>query len=58
MIPPSINELNQHSIDLAKFGEGLRTSSGLDKALVNVAVAVVALIAVTVALPPIFVAIV
>jgi len=44
MIPPTTNELKQHSTDLSDFAENLRGLNGLGKAFVNVAVVVVALI--------------
>ena len=54
MIPPTTNELKQHSDNLADFAKGLNKLNGTGKALVNVAVIVVALIPVIILLPPMF----
>jgi len=52
MIPPTTNELKQHSNDIANFGRNLRKMNGSGKALVNVAVVVVAVVfAITFLLP-------
>jgi hypothetical protein len=54
MIPSTANELKQHSDNLADFAKGLNKLNGTGKALVNAAVAVVALIPVIIFLPPMF----
>lgn len=54
MIPPTTNELKQHSDNLADFAKNLHNLNGAGKALVNAAVVVVALIAVIIFLPPMF----
>ncbi len=58
MIPPNTNELKMHTDDLADFGKNLHNLNGSGKALVNAAVAVVALIAVIIFLPPVLAVIV
>ena len=57
MIPPNTNELRQHSDDLENFGKNLQSLDGAGKALVNLAVVVVASMALAIFLPPIFAAI-
>jgi len=52
MIPPTTNELKQHSNDLANFGKNLRKMNGSGKALVNITVAVVAMISSVIYLTP------
>ena len=52
MIPPTTNELKQHSSDLSGFGKKLHNLNGSGKALVNVAVVVFALIVLTSFLMP------
>jgi len=52
MIPPTTNELKQHSDDLAKFGKSLHNKNGAGSALVNAAVVVIALIAMATLFPP------
>jgi hypothetical protein len=54
MIPPTTNELRMHSDNLADFGKDLHKLNGTGKALTNVAVVVVALIAIVIFLPPVF----
>jgi hypothetical protein len=54
MIPSTANELKQHSNNLADFANDLNKLNGTGKALVNAAVAVVALIPVIIFLPPMF----
>jgi hypothetical protein len=56
MIPPTINELKQHTEDLANSANNLPDLTGTGKALVNVAVAVVALIVVTTFILPLVIA--
>ena len=52
MIPPTTNELKQHTNDIANFGKNLRKMNGSGKALINVAVVTVALVsAITFLLP-------
>ena len=52
MIPPTTNELKQHSNDLSDFGKNLHNLNGSGKALVNAAVVLVALISVITFLVP------
>ena len=53
MIPPTTNELKQHTDDLVNTANNLRDLNGTGKALVNVAAVVVALtVVVTFLLPP------
>jgi hypothetical protein len=53
MIPPTINELRQHSDDLVYSANNLPDLNGTGKALVNAATVVVALIVVMAfVLPP------
>ena len=52
MIPPTTNELKQHSDNLVDFSKNLHNLNGEGKALINAAVVVVALIAVIIFLPP------
>ena len=52
MIPPTTNELKQHSNDIANFGKNLRKMNGSGKALVNVAVVVVSMISAIIYLTP------
>jgi hypothetical protein len=52
MIPPTTNELREHSDNLARFGENLHKMNGTGKALCNAAVVVVALIVVMPFLTP------
>ena len=54
MIPPTTNELREHSDNLSDFGKDLHKLNGSGKALVNAAVVVVALIAVMPFLTPMF----
>ncbi len=58
MIPPTTNELKQHSDDLANFGKSLHNLNGTGRALVNAAVVAVALIAVIILVPQLYTAIV
>ena len=58
MIPPTTNELKLHSDNLADFGKNLHKLNGAGKALVNVAVLAVALIAATAVLLPVAAAVV
>lgn len=52
MIPPTTNELKQHSKDLFNFGNNLHNLNGSGKTLVNAAVIVFALILITSFLMP------
>jgi len=54
MIPPTTNELKQHSDDLADFAKGINKLNPAGKTLVKAAVVVVALIPVIIFLPPLF----
>ena len=54
MIPPTPNELREHSENLTNLGRNLHKLDGTGKALINVAVVVVVLISVVVFLPPAF----
>ena len=51
MIPPTTNELKQHTDNLADFAKGFNELNPTGKALVKAAVVVVALIPVVIFLP-------
>jgi hypothetical protein len=57
MIPPTTNELRMHSDKVADFSMNLHKMNGTGKALVNAAVVVVAVIAVSIFLPQLFAAV-
>jgi diacylglycerol kinase len=54
MIPPTTNELRQHSDKMANLGQNLHNLNGTGKTLASAAVVVVAVIAVTIFLPQLF----
>ena len=54
MIPPTTNELKQHSDNLADFAKDLNELNPTGKAIVKAAVVAVALIPVIIFLPQIF----
>ena len=54
MIPPTTNELKQHSDNLADFAKDLNELNSTGKAMVKAAVVAVALIPVIIFLPQIF----
>jgi len=52
MIPPTTNELKQHSNDLSDFGKNLHNLNGLGKASAKVALVAIALISISVFILP------
>ena len=54
MIPPTPNELKQHSINLSDFGKKLHKFDGSGSAMVNVAVIAITLVSVLSFISPMF----